>query len=239
MHQFLLSKMHAFGVEPDQKGNSVAEWRACLFFPTVKIVSFYHFWGLRHQKWTFCCRVACVHHLFLRKMQRFFIIWTLNRDSAAEWSAPFFFASVKLRRFVLISSVLGVKMFIFVKNEHFGGSWGSKCSFVLISLVLGAGNGQKLFPGGSPGAHRRAKVGNDQNRIPGDLLGPIGGQGSEMIKIGFLGTSWGQLAGKIANDQNRTPGDLLGPFGGPGLEMAKIEILGSSWGQLAGSQCIF
>ena len=160
VHQFLLSKMHAFGVEPDQKGNSVAEWRACLFFPTVKLVSFCHFWGLWHQKWTFCCRVACVHHLFLRKMQCFFPIWTLNRDSAAEWSAPFFFASVKLRRFVLISSVLGGKMFIFVKM---------------------AGNGQNLFPGGPPGVHRRAKVGNDQNRIPGELLG----------------TSWGQLPGKV------------------------------------------
>jgi hypothetical protein len=60
----------------------------------------------------------------------------------------------------LISSVLGGKMFIFVKM---------------------AGNCQNLSPGGPPGAHRRAKVGNDQNRTPGELLG----------------TSWGQLAGKV------------------------------------------
>ena len=130
MHLFLLSKMHAFGVEPDQKGHSVAEWRACLFFPTVKLVSFYYFWARWHQKWTFCCRVACVHHFFLRKTHVFLPNWASNRDSAAEWRASFFFALVKLQCFVLISVVLGGKM----------------CFFVIM-----AGNGQNLPPGDPPG----------------------------------------------------------------------------------------
>ena len=139
VHLFLLSKMHAFGVEPDQKCHSVVEGRACLFFPTVKLVSFYYFWGRWHQKWTFCCRGACVHHFFLRKTHAFLPSWASNRDSAAEWRASFFFALVKLQCFVLISAVLGGKMCVFVNL---------------------AGNGQNLPPGGSSGAHIRAKLGN-------------------------------------------------------------------------------
>ena len=164
------------------------EWRACLFFPTVKLVCFYNFWGLRHQKWTFCCRVACVHYFFLRKTHAFFPNWTSNRDSAAEWRASFFFALVKLQCFVLISAVLGGKMCLFVNM---------------------AGNGQNLPPGDPPGPISGQSseinkigvlgiswghlVGQVRNCSKSDFWGPPGANWwakPPMIKIGLLGISW-------------------------------------------------
>ena len=119
----LLRKIHAFGPEPDNKCNSVAEWRACFFFPTVKHSLFYHFRGLRHPKWTFCCGVANVHRVFHCKTHAFCSDLAWNCDSAAEWSAPLFFATVKHDRFVVFWPNSGVKTILFAKIDDLGTSW--------------------------------------------------------------------------------------------------------------------
>ena len=61
-------------------GHSVREWRASLFFPTVKLDDFCNFWGLFRRKWTFCSRGANVQHFFRRKIHTFCI------DPDRKWS---------------------------------------------------------------------------------------------------------------------------------------------------------
>ena len=106
-----------------------------------------------------------------------------------------------------------------LKMSLLGASWDN--------LVVKAPKCSERAFWGPPGTIWWPRLKNAQNEPSGGFLGPVGGQGTKMLKMSLLGASWGHLVAKARKSSKRPFWAFLGPFRGQPPKIVKMSLLGA------------